>query len=76
MLNNNNPNAFRNESFLKLVWELVEVIVATFWEVGLQNFSEQISFQQVVGHGEKLPDNLVEILWKTEKKLRRRKFIQ
>lgn len=33
-----------SESFLKLLWELVEFMVATFWEVGLQNFSEQISF--------------------------------
>lgn len=42
--------------------------MATFGEVGLQNFSKQISFQQVVCHGEKLPDNLVEILCKREKK--------
>lgn len=38
--------------------------MATFGEVRLQNLSEQISFQQAVRHGEKLSDNLVEILWK------------
>lgn len=31
-------------------------------EVSLQNFRKQIPFQQAVGHGQKLLDNLVEIL--------------
>lgn len=75
MSNSNNPNA--NKSlFFKLWRKLVEIILATFGEVGLQNFSEQIPFQQVVSHGEKLPDNLVKILWKTEKKKLWRKSIQ
>lgn len=38
------PKRISQRVFLKLLWELVEFIVATFWEVGLQNFSEQISF--------------------------------
>lgn len=42
--------------------ELVQIIMATVREVGLQNFPKQTSFQQVVGHGQKLLDNLVEIL--------------
>lgn len=55
-------------SVLKLRGKLVKVVMATFGEVGLQNLSEQISFQQVVRHGENLSDNLVEILWKTKKR--------
>lgn len=45
--------------------ELVQIIMATVREVGLQNFPKQVSFQQVVGHGQKLLDNLVEILRET-----------
>lgn len=48
--------------------------MAAFGEVGLQNLSEQISFQQVVRHGEKLSDHLVEILRKTEKRKSMFKF--
>lgn len=55
-------------SVLKLRGKLVEVVMATFGEVGLQNLSKQISFQQAVRHGENLSDNLVEILWKRKKK--------
>ena len=42
--------------------ELVQVVVVAAGEVGLQNFPKQIPFQEAVGHGQKLPDNLVEIL--------------
>lgn len=34
-------------------------------EVGLQNLSKQIPFQQAVGHGQKLLDDLVEVLEET-----------
>lgn len=47
--------------------ELVQVIMATSGEVGLQNLPKQVQFQQAVGHGQKLLDNLVEILGKDRK---------
>ena len=46
--------------------ELVQVVVAAAGEVGLQNFPKQIPFQEVVGHGQELPDNLVEILGESQ----------
>lgn len=42
--------------------ELVQVVVAAVGEVGLHNLPKQIPFQEAVGHGQKLPDDLVEIL--------------
>lgn len=36
--------------------------MAAVGEVSLQNFPKQIPFQQTVGHGQKLLDNLMEIL--------------
>lgn len=42
--------------------ELVQIIEATVSEVGLQDFPKHTSFQQAVGHREKLLDDLVEIL--------------
>lgn len=41
--------------------------MAAAGEVGLQNFPKQIPFQQAVGHGQKLLDNLMEILGKVKK---------
>lgn len=41
--------------------------MAAAGEVGLQNFPKQIPFQQAVGHGQKLLDNLVEILERVRK---------
>lgn len=38
--------------------------MAAAGEVGLQDFTKQIPFQQAVGHGQKLLDNLVKILEK------------
>lgn len=66
---------FRVCSVLKLRGKLVEVVMATFGEVGLQDLSKQISFQQAVRHGENLSDNLVEILWKTKKRKKMRKTL-
>lgn len=62
MFRRQKPKIFEYFVFLKLSGELIEVIVATLGEVGLQNFSKQTPFQQVVCHGEKLLDNLMEIL--------------
>lgn len=50
-----------------LCWELVQVIMTAAGEVSLQYFRKQVPFQQAVGHGQKLLDNLVEILEKVRK---------
>lgn len=42
--------------------ELVQVVFAATGQVSLQNLPKQIAFQEAVGHRQKLPDDLVEIL--------------
>jgi hypothetical protein len=41
---------------------LIEVVMGTAAEVGLQDLSEQVPLQQVIGQREQLSDHLVEIL--------------
>ena len=45
--------------------QLIQVVMGTAGEVGLQDLCEQAPLQQVVGHGEQLSDHLVEVLWDT-----------